>query len=114
MFKLVTGKHPMLASGTRTSGGQSNAGNFGSAIEARVLVNVTVASGTNEKLTVFFDTSWNNSDWFVMTDVGNIQLTKVGKYSFPITNFGKYVRARYEITGTSASFTFQIDLVFKE
>lgn len=113
-FTYVTNVQPMLASGTRTSGGNTNAHNLGGAIAGIGIINVDTVVGTGSRLTVHFDTSYDNVTYYPMTWLGNAVIAKAGQHTFPITNFGKYLRGRYEITGpTSKSFTFDIKVIFK-
>lgn len=98
-----------LASGTRTAAtAQSTGFDVGAYIESQILVNVTAEAGSSE-LTITVQTSDDNSTYYDHTEMSVISAT--GQYRQAITNFGKYVRLEYVLSGTS--FTFEAVGVFK-
>jgi hypothetical protein len=76
--------------------------------EGQLLVNVTAESGTST-LDIVIQTSDDNTTYYDHTTCA--QITATGQYRFAVTNFGKYVRLKYTVGGTS--FTFGAVGVFK-
>lgn len=98
-----------LASSTVTASTTYSTGFEVSAyIEGQVLVNVTVEAGTST-LTITMQTSNDNTTYYDHTAFTAI--SAIGAYRYAVTNFGKYVRLKYVVTGTS--FTFAVSGVFK-
>jgi len=98
-----------LASGTRTAAtAQSSGFDVSAYIEGQILVNVTAEAGTST-LTITVQTSDDNSTYYDHTTLTAI--TATGQYRQAITNFGKYCRLSYTVSGTS--FTFAVVGVFK-
>ncbi len=98
-----------LSSGTYTAATAYSTGFDVSAyIEAQILVNVTAEGGTST-LDITVQTSDDNSTYYDHTSCS--QVTATGQYRTAITNFGKYVRLKYVVGGTS--FTFAAMGVFK-
>jgi len=98
-----------LSSGTYTAATAYSTGFDVSAyIEGQILVNVTAEGGTST-LDITIQTSDDNSTYYDHTSMS--QITATGQYRQSITNFGKYVRLKYVVGGTS--FTFQAVGVFK-
>ena len=80
--------------------------------EGLIFVDVTAKSGTNSPtLHLLVEASWDGNAWYVLTELDEI--TDVSTFVYPITNFGKYIRIRWVITGTDPSFTFQVHFVGK-
>lgn len=77
-------------------------------IEGQILVNVTAESGVST-LDITVQTSDDNSTYYDHTSCS--QITATGQYRTAISNFGKYVRLKYVVGGTS--FTFAAVGVFK-
>lgn len=106
--RKVSGK-TMLSSGTYTAATAYSSGFVVSAyIEGQVLVNVTAEADTST-LDITVQTSDDNSTYYDHTSCA--QITATGQYRTAITNFGKYVRLKYVVGGTS--FTFAGVGVFK-
>jgi hypothetical protein len=98
-----------LSSGTYTAGvGYSTGFNVSAYHEGHVLVNVTAEAGTST-LDIIVQTSDDNSTYYDHTTCA--QITATGQYRFAVTNFGKYVRLKYTVGGTS--FTFAASGVLK-
>lgn len=76
--------------------------------EAQILVSVT-AEGDTSMLDITVQTSNDNSIYYDHTSCAQIRST--GQYRYDVENFGKYVRLKYVVAGTS--FTFQAVGVFK-
>jgi hypothetical protein len=99
----------MLASGTVTASTAYTTGFHVSAYsEGQVLVNVS-AEGSTSTLDIIVQTSDDNSTYYDHT--ANAQITATGQYRYAFTNFGKYVRLKYTVGGTS--FTFAMVVVLK-
>ena len=98
-----------LASGTYTAATAYSTGFDVSAYtEAQILTNITAEAGTST-LDITVQTSDDNSTYYDHTSC--TQRTATGQYRTAITNFGKYVRLKYVVGGTS--FTFAAVGVFK-
>lgn len=76
--------------------------------EGQLLVNVTAEAGAST-LDIVVQTSDDNSTYYDHTTCA--QITATGQYRYALTNFGKYVRLKYTVGGTS--FTFEATGVFK-
>jgi len=101
-------EQPMLSSAARTVSGQSSGFRVGSYLEGNFLINVTVASGI---LTITPSISFDNNTYFPKDSAYEISAT--GQYCIPVENFGKYLRANYEIS-PDGSFTFSLSFMGKE
>lgn len=98
-----------LSSGDRTAATAYSSGFEVSAYhEGQVLVSVTAESGVST-LDITVQTSDDNSVYYDHTTCA--QITATGQYRYAFTNFGKYVRYKYVVGGTS--FTFTATGVFK-
>jgi hypothetical protein len=98
-----------LSSGTYTAATAYSTGFDVSAYhEGQILTSITAEAGTST-LDITVQTSDDNSTYYDHTSC--TQRTATGEYRTPITNFGKYVRLKYVVGGTS--FTFQTVGVFK-
>jgi len=104
----VVNEQPMLLSAARTTSGQSSGFRINSFLEGNILINVTAASGT---LTIIPSISFDNSTYY-RKDL-TYEISAIGQYCIPITNFGKYLRADYTITD-GGSFTFSLSFMGKE
>jgi len=82
-------------------------------IEGLLLVNVTAVSGTSPTLDIIVETRAPSSTaWHKLAAMP--QITSTGPASaMSLTNFGKLLRVRWEIGGTTPSFTFSIIGIFK-
>jgi hypothetical protein len=65
--------------------------------EGQILVNATVESGTTSTLDFTVQTSDDNTTYYDHTTL--TQITAIGQTRYAITNFGKYVRLKYVISG---------------
>ena len=98
-----------LSSGTYTAAtGYSTGFEVSAYAEGQILVNVTAEADTST-LDITVQTSDDNSTYYNHTTCA--QITATGQYRYAITNFGKYVRLKYVVGGTS--FTFEATGVFK-
>jgi hypothetical protein len=81
--------------------------------EGYVALDVTAVSGTTPSMSVKVQVSDDNVTWYdegtSFAAVTAISRPAVAKF----TNFGRYVRLSYTITGTTPSFTFSAALVMK-
>lgn len=101
----------VLTSAARTTSGTSDSVTVGKYLEGNFLVNVTAASGTGRKLNVYAQTSDDNSIFY---PIGNsVAIVVTGQYTLPVTNFNKYMKFKYDISGPSASFTFAVNFMGK-
>jgi hypothetical protein len=100
----------LLSSATYSAGSAAYSSGFlvSAYNEGQLLVNVTAESGTST-LDIVIQTSDDNSTYYDHTTCA--QITATGQYRFAVTNFGKYVRLKYTVGGTS--FTFGAVGVFK-
>ncbi len=97
-------------SAARTANGNSGVFHgYGPAATLRVQLNVTAASGTSPSLAVFVEDSldggatWNTIGTFAAkTAAGQREVINV------TSPFADRIRARWELTGTTPSFTFSI------
>lgn len=103
---------PILSSTARTTSGQSNGYKLYGFMHGNWLINVSAASGTGRKLTVYAQHSWDDSTYYTIGDSSSI--TATGQYNLACNNFGKYLRLKYDITGPSASFTFSVSFMGKD
>ena len=101
----------MLPSAARTTDGETNGYDFGDATECLLMVEVTAASGAGKQLDVIVQTSHDNVNWFDHSTFSAI--TDTGNFIDSVTQYGKYLRVSYKITGTTPSFTFKITAVRK-
>jgi len=99
-----------LSSATYSAGSAAYSSGFSVSAyhEGQILVNVTAEAGTST-LDIVVQTSDDNSTYYDHTTCD--QITATGQYRCAVTNFGKYVRLKYTVGGTS--FTFQAVGVFK-
>jgi hypothetical protein len=95
-----------------TGNGQSNSVDLKDYSVATVVLRVSAASGTNQTLDVWLQHSSDNSTWTDMAEEnlqGLFQRTSsAGQQSVTIDEFARYVRAKWVISGTNPSFTFEI------
>lgn len=99
----------ILSSGTHTAAtAYSSSYDVSAYSEGVIFVDVTTESGTST-LDVTLQYSPDNSTWYTHTAI--TQITATGQYDQAITNYGKYIRAKYVVGGTS--FTFSIKGTFK-
>lgn len=73
---------------------------------ARLLLNVTAASGTTPTLNVTMQTSSDNATWRSLGTFA--QKTAAGSERLSFNGLDKFVRASWVIAGTTPSFTFSI------
>lgn len=107
-----TQTHQMLASGTRTTGsGTTNSFGFASEyIEGIIFVGVSAVVGGGT-LTPTIQTSPDGANWYNLEGGSFLPISSASNISNSITNFGRYIRVSYTITGTSV--TFSINFVGK-
>ncbi len=98
----------VLTSAVLTASGAQDVGAMPAEyMEALVYVDVTAASGTSPSLTLTYQVSHNGTDWFDHT--AGAAITAVAKQLIKIpSNAGRYARIKYDITGTSPSFTLSV------
>ncbi len=107
-----------LLSGSRTVGGASAALPSSELSRAAVDVQVTAVSGVGPSLRVFVDRMGSDGVWYpvwspaAMTAVGTLSTT-IGQGMTVGQSLAAQVRLRWEISGTSAAFTFSASMVGK-
>ena len=104
--------HEILSSAIHTTGsGTSNGFAFVQEyIEGIVFVGVTAVAGGGA-LAVTIQTSPDGTNWYDLAGGGFLPINSISNVSNGITNFGKYIRISYAVTGTSV--TFSINFVGK-
>lgn len=101
------------ASGAETANGESPALDIGQHDEALAFLDVSAASGTSPNMVVSFEYSPDGVTWFD-SGVAYTAVTTVARpASKQLTNFGRWIRAKWAITGTTPSFTFSLAMVAK-
>ena len=110
----------VVPAAARTASGISSTvpGDFSDEEYRRVMVKVTAASGTSPVLQVGLTDSVDGGVTFaanwIPTVGGPGNITGVGSYAFSVsrrtTPWGPKLRIPWSITGTSASFTFSVDV----
>lgn len=96
----------LQASVTKTANFVSSAVDLGSAVQVRLSLNVTVATGTTPSMTVTVEHSPDNSTW---TSLGAFTAaTAVSAQSKVLSGVHRYVRANAAVTGTTPSFTYSV------
>jgi len=103
---------PILSSTARTTSGQSNGYKLYGWSNGYFLINITAASGTGRKLTCYAQVSFNDSTYYTIGDA--VEITATGQYALYTPWVGKYLRFNYNISGPSASFTFQTDFMGRD
>jgi hypothetical protein len=105
-----TGNKVFEASAAHTAGTEYSTGflveNYA---EGVLLVNVSAMTGT-PALRLVAETSEDNETYYYHSEIATI--TATGATAYPITNFGKYLRMKEVISGTT-DVTFKIEGVFK-
>jgi len=97
------GKPITLYTGTVTQAGQSSPFNVDGWIEAQIFIDVTAASGT---LSLSVETGPDSEDFYPKHTVIS-DITTTGKVSpVKLTNFGKWLRLKWDISA-GGSFTFK-------
>lgn len=125
----------MLASAAQTATAQGGVVAVGGISEMVVTIQCTAVSGTSPQITIYLQTSRDGgSTWFDLPHQGShvlaataSPLTEEPPWQRNIVNglsstfsavarynvFGDYVRVAWVVSGTSPSFTFQVDAVGK-
>uniref|UniRef100_A0A6H1ZU27 DUF6385 domain-containing protein n=1 Tax=viral metagenome TaxID=1070528 RepID=A0A6H1ZU27_9ZZZZ len=105
----------LISSAQRTSSSTGSYYKVEDLIEGRVYIDITALSGSDTPtLTVTVQDSPDGTDWYTHTASG--ALTATGNYPLSLTNFGKYIRISYAISGTFTAgqgITFDITFVGK-
>lgn len=101
------------ASAAATANGNTNGFDVSNYGEALVFINVTAVSGTSPTLNLYVDTyDFLSGQWF-QHPVSIAQITAAGNTLVQLTNFGEQIRLRWQVGGTSPSFTFSASVVAK-
>jgi hypothetical protein len=104
-----TSQKDFLSSATYTAATAYSSGfNVGAYSEGIIFVNVDTETGTST-LDITIQYSPDNSTYYDHTAI--TQITATGQYDQQITNFGKYVRIKYVVGGTS--YVFDVTGTFK-
>ena len=101
------------ATGAETVSGQSAALDIAIHDEMVAFLDVSAASGTSPSMVVSFEYSPDNIMWFD-SGVAYTAITAVARPAVKqLTNFGRWVRAKWVITGTTPSLTFSLSIIAK-
>lgn len=102
---------------TVTANGTSATYDVSRFAEGVVVVNVTAVSGTSPSMDLFIDTyDPINNVWAPITKLTgspNSPISTVNSYAYPINNYGRTIRLRWQLSGTNPSFTFSAVFVSK-
>lgn len=101
-----------VSSAARTTSGNSgtlDSDGFGC---LSFIVNVTSVSGTTPKLDVFLEVSDDNSNWSHFIQTRRFTATNIQRFQ-RLSLGAKYYRFRWDISGTTPSFTFSIQTTLK-
>jgi hypothetical protein len=93
----------ILASTALAESGESGSVDVSGIDELSVYLDISAASGTEPTIDVVIQDSPDGTNWYDHTTFS--QKTAVGKDAKRISNFGKFMRAKYTIAGTNPSFT---------
>lgn len=104
----------LLSSAARTSSSYSDYKDLGSYNEMIMILDVTAASGTDPTLDITLQFSADAQNWYDDPEIYFSQIYGVTSKIARATNFGKYVRWKYTIGGTDASFTFSLNIIAKD
>lgn len=107
MNKLA--RHTPHPSAARTASGATEPFQIPESVDELILfLDVTAVSGTTPNLTVTYEYSPDGTRWFTHSALP--AKTASGRDSLRLTQVGSYGRLSYAITGTTPSFTFQVDV----
>lgn len=96
----------LAPSAARTATGNGSSVEVGDRGVARLLLDVTAASGTSPTLDVTVETSHDGTTW---RQVGTFaQKTAAGTERKSFSGLDRFVRATWTLGGTTPSFTFEI------
>lgn len=73
-------------------------------------LNVSAASGTTPSMTVKFQDSPDGTNWFDIASAAFTAATGAVTQRLVVSNTAQYVRAVSTITGTTPSFTYDLDV----
>jgi len=96
----------LFKSAEKTSSGQTAAIDVSGADQLSVFLSVTAASGTSPTLDVVIQDSPDGLLWYDKESF--TQATTTTSEAKRLTNFGKFVRVKYTIGGTTPAFTFEV------
>jgi len=106
----------MLPLQARSTGGTTNVFRVDEAIEALLFVRVTAVSGTTPTLDIKVQTSPDLVNFFDLP-AAFATISTVPTVDNPaplkLLNFGKWIRVKYVIAGTTPSFTFSLHVARK-
>lgn len=98
----------LVPSAARTTNSQIESGeDYGPIDRLRAQLNVTAASGTTPNLVVVLETTIDGTNW---DTIGTFAAKTAAGREVILVNpvIGRRVRARWTITGTTPSFTFEV------
>lgn len=110
---MLTGygvRQSVLSSAARTISGSSSWYNVKEFSRVTFYIDVTAVAGTNPLMTLKLQESPDQSAVFT---VDQIDAAEVDTYRLTTDEHTMYVRLRYELAGTSPSFTFSAELVMR-
>jgi len=103
----------LLPSATRTASGVGADVDVGRYVMAEICLDVTAVSGTDPALNVYIEGKDVGSGKYKVL-FSQAGITSVGTYWFTITHLAfRYMRVRWEISGTNPSFTFSVTAEMK-
>jgi hypothetical protein len=104
-----------VALGAETASGDSGTPvDMGPYSNGVIHINVTAESGTGTPtLTVTFQSCADATITYCSTHTASSGITATGNTILKVSNYGRYVRVIYTISGTTPSFTFQVLGAFK-
>lgn len=103
-----TYEETLVPSAARTTSSQLESGEpMGDINRVRAQLNVTAASGTTPNLAVFIESTLDGTNWDALGTF--TAKTAAGREVITINPWvGRRLRARWAITGTTPSFTFDV------
>jgi len=105
MSDRKTEEKTVLSSQAVTAAANSSSMYVGDYTEATAYLDVTAVSGTAPVLAAKLQISHDDTDWFDHPDGRFPPIVVADNYCRPVKLTGKYIRVRFEVFGTSPSFT---------
>ena len=109
-MKIITA-NTLVSNQTINASGNTESKDKSSYTEAIFYIKVGTVGGSNTPtMTVQMQTSYDNVNWFdIESSVG---ITATGNNTVRSTNFGKYIRLKYTLTGTNPVFN-NVDIILE-
>lgn len=104
----------LKSSGATTGSSQSSYFDVQGYLEGIVYLDITASGGTSPTLDVVVETTPDDGGTqTAFTHTSFAQKTGTGQDTKAITNFGKWLRVKWTVGGTSPTFTFRVILIAK-